>query len=40
MLVSIELSFTQKGVPVVNGPGVLFLLSHTNLTRNDKDSRC
>jgi hypothetical protein len=25
---------------VVNGPGVVFLLSHVDLIRSDKDSRC
>jgi hypothetical protein len=36
---SIGLTLTHKGVPMVNGSGVVFLLSHTDLTRNDKDSR-
>jgi hypothetical protein len=25
---------------VVNGTGVFFILSHADLTRSDKDSRC
>jgi hypothetical protein len=33
---SIELTLTHNGVPMVNGPGVVFLLSHVDLTRNDK----
>jgi hypothetical protein len=37
---SIRLMLTHKGVTMVNGPGVVFILSHANLTRNDKDSRC
>jgi hypothetical protein len=37
---SIGLTFTHRGVPVVNGPGVVFVLSNVDLTRNDKDSRC
>jgi hypothetical protein len=37
--VSIGMTFTHKGVFVVNGPGVVFLFSHADLTRNDKDSR-
>jgi hypothetical protein len=30
---SIRLTFTNKGVHVVNGPGVVFVLSHGDLTR-------
>jgi hypothetical protein len=30
---SIGLTFTHRGVPVVNGPGVVFVLSHGDLTR-------
>jgi hypothetical protein len=37
---SIGLTLTHMGVLVVNGPGVFFLLSHVDLNRNDKDSRC
>jgi hypothetical protein len=37
---SIRMTLTHKGVPMVNGLGVVFLLSHADLTRNDKDSRC
>jgi hypothetical protein len=37
---SIELTLTHNGVQVVNGPGVVFILSHVYLTRNDKDLRC
>jgi hypothetical protein len=37
---SIEMTLTHNGVPVVNGPGVFFLLSHVDLNRNDKDLRC
>jgi hypothetical protein len=31
------MTFTHRGVPVVNGLGVIFFLSHGDLTWNDKD---
>jgi hypothetical protein len=31
------MTFTHRGVPVVNGLGVIFVLSHGDLTWNDKD---
>jgi hypothetical protein len=37
---SIGLTLTHNGVHVVNGAGVVFLLSHVDLTRNDKYLRC
>jgi hypothetical protein len=37
---STELTLTHNGVLVVNGLGVVFILSHVYLTRNDKYSRC
>jgi hypothetical protein len=40
VLDSIRMTLTHKGVPVVNGLAVVFLHSHYDLTRNDKDSRC
>jgi hypothetical protein len=40
VLDSIRLTFTHKGVLVVNGPGVVFVLSDADLIRNDKDLRC
>ena len=33
MLDNIELTLTHKGVPMVNGLGVVFVLSHGDLTR-------
>jgi hypothetical protein len=36
----IRMTFNHRGVHVVNGPGVVFVLSNVYLTRNDKDSRC
>jgi hypothetical protein len=30
---SIGLAFTQRGVPLVNGSGVVFVLIHGDLTR-------
>jgi hypothetical protein len=32
-------TFTHRAMLVVNGPGVLFLLSHVHLIRSDKYSR-
>ena len=42
MLISIGLTFTHRGVPVVNDLGAWCGLcpSHGDLTRNDKDSQC
>jgi hypothetical protein len=40
---SIRQTFSQSGhadLAEENGPGVVFLLGHADLTRSDKDSRC
>jgi hypothetical protein len=37
---SIGLTLTHRGVLVVNGPGVVFVLSHGDLTRMGKRPRC
>jgi hypothetical protein len=33
---NIGMTFTHRGVPMVNDPGVVFVLSNVDLTRNDK----